>query len=66
MWESIAIESTKQPDPTLILRVIVFNPDRDEPQQIASIRCHPHDPETLPALGRNLDHVALQIPPELF
>jgi hypothetical protein len=59
MGDSVAIESTEQPDGTLVLRVIVFNPDWDEPLQIASIRSRPHDPESLTALGCNLDHVAL-------
>ncbi len=59
MWDSEAIESTAQPDGTLVLRVIVFNPDWDEPLQIASIRSRPQDPESLTGLGCNLDHVAL-------
>jgi hypothetical protein len=59
MWDSVAIESTVQQDGTLVLRVLVFNPDWDEPLQIASIRSRPHDPECLTALGCNLDHVTL-------
>lgn len=58
-WDSVAIESTIEQDGTLVLRVIVFNPDWDEPLQIASIRSWPHDPDFLTALGCNLDHVAL-------
>ncbi|MGH9739361.1 MAG: hypothetical protein ACRD4X_12375 [Candidatus Acidiferrales bacterium] len=57
MWDSVAIESTTQQDGTLLLRIIVFNPDWDEPLQIASIRSRPHDPDFLTSLGCNLDHV---------
>jgi hypothetical protein len=57
MWDSVAIESTAEPDGTLVLRVIVFNPDWDEPLQIASIRSRPRDLDSLTPLGCNLDHV---------
>jgi hypothetical protein len=59
MWESVAIESRAEQDGTLVLRVIVFTPDWDEPLQIASIRSRPHDLESLTPLGCNLDHVVL-------
>ena len=59
MWDSVAIESTAQQDGTLVLRIIVFNPDWDEPLQIASIRSRPQDLESLTPLGCNLDHVVL-------
>lgn len=59
MWDSVAIESTAEPDGTLVLRVIVFNPDWDEPLQIASIRSRPRDLDSLTPLGCNLDHVVL-------
>ena len=59
MWDSAAIESTTHPDGTLIVRIMVFNPDWDEPLQIASIRSRPQDPESPTGLGCNLDHVAL-------
>ena len=59
MWDSVAVESTAQQDGTLVVRVIVFNPDWDEPLQIASIRSRPNDPDSLTALGCNLDHVSL-------
>lgn len=58
MWDSVAIESTPEQDGTLVLRVIVFNPDWDEPLQIASIRSRPNDPDSLISLGCNLDHVS--------
>lgn len=59
MWDSIAVEGKKEEDGTLVVRVLVFNPDWDEPLQIACIRSRPHDPECLTPLGCNLDHVAL-------
>ncbi len=59
MWDSVAIESTARQDGTLVVRIIVFNPDWDEPLQIASIRSRPNEPDCLTALGCNLDHVAL-------
>jgi hypothetical protein len=40
------------------LRVIVSNPDCDEPLQIASLRSCLQDLESLTPLGCNLDHVA--------
>jgi hypothetical protein len=58
-WDSVAIGSTAQQDGTLVMRIIVFNPDWDEPLQIASIRSRPQDLESLTPLGCNLDHVAL-------
>ncbi|MGB6875384.1 MAG: hypothetical protein WBD87_05065 [Candidatus Acidiferrales bacterium] len=59
MWDSVAIESTAEQDSTLVLRVIVFNPDWDEPLQIASIRSRPQHLESRTPLGCNLDHVDL-------
>ncbi len=59
MWDSVAIESTAEQDGTLVLRIIVFNPDWDEPLQIASIRSRPQDLESLTPLGCNLDHFVL-------
>lgn len=59
IWDSVAIESAAQQDGTLVVRVIVFNPDWDEPLQIASMRSRPNDPDSLTALGCNLDHISL-------
>jgi hypothetical protein len=59
MWDSIAVEGKKEPDGSLVARVLVFNPDWDEPLQIACVRSRPHDPECLTPLGCNLDHVSL-------
>lgn len=59
MWDSLAIESTAESDGTPVLRVIVFNPDCDEPLQIASIRSRPRHLDSLTPLGCSLDHVVL-------
>jgi hypothetical protein len=59
VWDSIVVEGKKEQDGAWVVRVLVFNPDWDEPLQIASIRSRPHDPECLTPLGCNLDHVAL-------
>lgn len=65
MWDSVAVEGKEDQDGTLVVRVLVFNPDWDEPLQIASIRSRPRDPDFLSALGCNLNHVAVQILPSL-
>lgn len=59
MCDSVAVSAQQQEDGTLMVRVLVLNPDGDEPLQIACIRSQPHDREYLTALGCNLDHVAL-------
>ena len=59
MWDSVAVESKEEEDGTLVVRVIVFNPDWDEPLQIASIRSRPRDLDALSALGCNLNHLAV-------
>src|SRR5712692_10031282 len=59
MWDSIGIYADRDPDGTLIVRVLVFNPDWDEPLQIACIRSRPQDVSCLTSLGCSLDHVTL-------
>lgn len=59
LWESVAVEGKELPDGSLMIRVLVFNPDWDEPLQIASIQSRPKDPECLTPLGCNLNHVAV-------
>lgn len=58
MWDSVAVYAGKDHDGTLLVRVMVFNPDWDEPLQIACIRSRPGEASmNLTALGCNLDHV---------
>jgi len=59
MWDSVVVEGKAEQDGSLVVRVLVFNPDWDERLQIACIRSRPDDPECLTALGTNLDHVPL-------
>lgn len=59
IWDSVAVEGKKEQDGTCVVRILVFNPDWDEPLQIACIRSRPHDPECLTPLGCNLDHIIL-------
>ena len=58
MWDSVGVYAEKDQDGTLIVRVMVFNPDWDEPLQIACISSRPGETSmNLTALGCNLDHV---------
>jgi hypothetical protein len=57
MWDSVGVYAEGQPDGTLVVRVAIFNPDWDEPLQIACIRSRPEDAASLTALGCNLNHV---------
>lgn len=57
MWDSVHIYAEGLPDGTLVVRVLVFNPDWDEALQIACIRSRPRDAASLTALGCNLNHV---------
>ncbi len=60
MWDSVAVHCKEEDDGTLIVRVLVFNPDWDEPLQIACIRSRPDGASmNMTALGCNLDHVTL-------
>lgn len=59
MWESVAVECRPLLNGGLEVRVIVFNPDWDEPVQIASIQSRPNDPDCFTALGCNFNHVAI-------
>ncbi len=57
MWESVAVYAREDEEGTLVVCVLVFNPDWEEPLQIASIRSRPRDGACLTALACNLDHV---------
>ena len=57
MWDSVFVEGKAEQDGTLVVRVLVSNPDWDERLQIACIRSRPDDPDCLTALNTNLDHV---------
>jgi hypothetical protein len=57
MWHSVGVYAKENEDGTLVIRVLVFNPDWDEPLQIATIKSRPQDGDCNTALGCNLDHV---------
>jgi len=59
MWNSLSVYCDQEQDGTLLLRVVIFNPDWDGPLQIAAIRSRPHDATSLVPLGCNLDHIAM-------
>jgi hypothetical protein len=58
MWDSVGVYAQEDRDGTLVVRVMVFNPDWDEPLQIACIRSRPSEASMDgAALGCNLDHI---------
>jgi hypothetical protein len=57
MWHSVAVYANEDDKGNLVIRVLVFNPDWDEPLQIARITSRPDDASCRTALGCNLDHV---------
>jgi len=57
MWDSVAVHCKEEDDGTLIVRIVVSNPDWDEPLGIACIRSRPQDTTCLTAIGCCLDHV---------
>ena len=57
IWDSVALYAEEDADGTLTVRVVIFNPDWDEPLQIACVRSRPQDgSSSLTPLGCNLDH----------
>jgi hypothetical protein len=57
MWDSVSIYAKEDQEGNLVVEVLVFNPDWDEPIRIASIRSRPQDATCLTAVGCCLDHV---------
>ena len=57
MWHSLAVFAREDEDGSLVIRVLVCNPDWEEPLQIASIKSRPTDIDCQTALGCNLDHI---------
>ena len=56
MWDSVGVYAKQNPDGDLIVEVLVFNPEWDEPLRIASIRSRPEDKSSLTPLVCGLDH----------
>jgi hypothetical protein len=61
MWQSVAIHCREEDDGTLVVRVLINNPDWEDALQIACLRSRPADPQSLTPLGCNLDHIAVRI-----
>jgi len=57
IWHSVGVYAKEEEDGTLVVQVLVFNPDWDEALQIANIKSRPGDGGCDTALGCNLDHV---------
>jgi hypothetical protein len=57
IWHSVGVYAKEGEDGTLFVQVLIFNPDWDEPLQIASISSRPCDRACHTSLGCNLDHV---------
>ena len=57
IWHSVGVYAKVEEDGSLVIRVLVFNPDWDEPLQVASITSRPHDKTCRTSVGCNLDHV---------
>lgn len=57
MYYSIGIYAQEDEHGSLVVRVLVLNPDWDEALQIASITSRPGDTDCQTALGCDLNHV---------
>jgi hypothetical protein len=57
IWHSVNIFANEDQSGSLVIRVLVSNPDWEEPIQIASITSRPHDANCRTILGCNLNHV---------
>lgn len=58
-WDTVIVQCGEESDGTLTVKVIISNPDWDEPLQIANLRSRPSDLNSLTALGCNLDHKSI-------
>jgi hypothetical protein len=56
MWESVSIHTKHSPEGDLVVEVLIFNPDWDEPLRIASLQSRPEDSSFMTPLVCGLDH----------
>lgn len=56
IWHSVSVYANEDENGDLVIRVIVSNPDWDEPLEIARITSRPRDASCGTSLGCNLDH----------
>lgn len=57
MWDSVSVHAKQDIEGVLVVEVLVFNPDWDEPVRIASISSRPQDETCLTALCCCFNHV---------
>ena len=57
MWDSVSVHAKRDIQGVLVVEVLVFNPEWDEPVRIASISSRPQDETCLTALGCCFDRV---------
>ena len=57
MWDSVGVYAKQTPEGDLIVEILVFNPDWDEPLRTAWIRSRPADRSCLTPLTCGLEHV---------
>jgi len=57
IWHSVAVYASEDREGNLVIRVLISNPDWDEPLQIAKLTSRPHDKDCRTALGSNLTHM---------
>ena len=57
IWHSVGVYAKEDESGNLVIRVLVFHPDWEEPLQIASIKSRPGDRDCETAIGCNLDHI---------
>lgn len=56
IWQSVGVYANEDENGDLVIRVLISNPDWDEPLQIARITSRPRDASCKTCLGCNLDH----------
>lgn len=56
IWHSVSVYAAEDKNGDLLIRVVISNPDWDEPLQIARITSRPGDASCKTSLGCNLDH----------
>lgn len=56
LWNSVIIRCDEEGDGTMTVRVIIANPDWEQPVQIACLQSRPGDAKSLTPLACNLSH----------
>lgn len=56
IWHSVSVYANEDENGDFVIRVLIANPDWDEPLQIARIISRPRDTSCKTSLGCNLNH----------